>query len=69
MRKRVLAADWFETGVPMEMEGKEYMAPVKWESYLLHLFGEHYMELPPEDQRICHSDLSSIRFDVQEEGR
>ncbi len=69
MRKRVLEADWFETGVPMEMEGKEYMAPVKWESYLLHLFGEHYMELPPEDQRICHSDLSSIRFDVQEEGR
>ena len=45
----------------MEMEGKEYMAPVKWESYLLHLFGEHYMELPPEDKRKTHP-ISRLRL-------
>lgn len=67
MRMRVLNAEWFGEGVPMVLEGKEYRAPSMWESYLLHLYGEDYMELPPVDKRICHSDLDSIRFNIAEE--
>lgn len=64
MTKRILRSEWFGNGTELEMEGKMYMAPEKWEGYLLHLFGKSYMQLPPEDQRICHSDLDAIRFDT-----
>lgn len=63
MRMRVLHADWFGEGVKMELNGKEYLAPSKWESYLLHLYGENYMTLPPVEQRVVHSDLEAIRFE------
>ena len=66
MIRRVLESEWFGDGTELELEGKMCMAPAKWEGYLLHLFGESYMELPPEDKRVCHSDLDSIRFDMSE---
>lgn len=58
LRLRVLRSEWFGEGTPLEFEGKMYVAPSQWEKYLLHLFGETYMQLPPEDKRFCHVNLS-----------
>ncbi len=63
MTKRILKSEWFGEPTELEMNGRMYMAPGKWEGYLLHLFGENYMELPPQEDRVCHGDLDSIRFD------
>ncbi len=62
VQRRVLKTEWFGEGIPMELEGKEYMAPSHWEGYLLHLFGKDYMQLPPPKDRVCHGDLEHIRF-------
>lgn len=64
MTKRILKSEWFGEPTELELAGRMYMAPEKWEKYLLHLFGETYMQLPPEEQRVCHSDLDAIRFDT-----
>ena len=58
LRLRVFHSDWFGDGTPVEFEGKIYTAPSQWEKYLLHLFGETYMQLPPEEKRFCHLNLS-----------
>lgn len=62
MTRRILKSEWFGEPTELELNGRMYMAPEKWEKYLLHLFGKNYMELPPEDQRVCHGDLDAIRF-------
>lgn len=64
MIRRVFKTDWF-LGEPktMEFEGRQYSVPANWENYILHLFGENYMELPPEEMRVCHTDLMKINFD------
>ncbi len=64
MTKRILKSEWFGEPTDLELAGRMYMAPEHWEKYLLHLFGETYMQLPPEEQRVCHSDLDAIRFDT-----
>lgn len=42
-----------ESAVPVEFEGKMYNAPVGYEKYLHNLYGD-YMQLPPEEKRVCH---------------
>ncbi|MCC8073234.1 MAG: LicD family protein [Clostridiales bacterium] len=64
MIRRRLDSDWFGKPIDMEFEGVMLPAPGKWEGYILHLFGENYMELPPEEDRICHTDFERIITDV-----
>ena len=64
--KRVLQREWFEgNGIEMEFEGKMYTVPNGWREYLEYLFGENYMELPPEDKRINHFNFYEVDFDVK----
>lgn len=65
MIRRRLDADWFGTPGEMVFEGESLPVPEKWESYLLHLFGETYMELPAEEDRICHTDFDRIIIDPE----
>lgn len=67
MTKRILEAEWFGEGTELEFEGMMCMAPEKWEGYLIHLFGENYPELPPQEQRVCHCNLDEIRFGDEDE--
>ena len=46
--------DIFKNTRFLQFEGKEYPVPGKTEEYLTILYGENYMELPPEDQRVSH---------------
>lgn len=67
IRKRVLKKEWFEdAGLEMEFEGKMYAVPKGWKEYLIHLFGNDYMKLPPEEERINHFNFYEIKFDTEE---
>ena len=41
----------FDSGVPMEFEGKNYLCPVDYNDVLTSLYGPDYMTPPPEDKR------------------
>ena len=46
----------------LEFEGKKYMAPCKYEDFLIQLFGENYMELPPVEKRVTRHPIKKIDF-------
>ncbi len=39
-----------------------FPVPVRYDEYLRFSYGDHYMELPPEDERIPHHDIAQIDF-------
>ncbi len=47
-------------GTPRQLmfEGIEMDVPEKYETFLLQTYGKNYMELPPEEKRICHGNSS-----------
>ena len=68
MIRRVFKTDWFfGEEVTMEFEGRQFRVPTNWEKYLLHLFGKNYMQLPPVEMRICHTDFTKINFESDKE--
>lgn len=68
LKKRVMKKEWFvDSGLEMDFEGRKYTIPAGWEEYLKHLFGPHYMSLPPEEKRINHFNFYEVNFNVEEE--
>lgn len=68
MIRRVFKTDWFfGEEITMEFEGRQFRVPTNWEKYILHLFGKNYMELPPMEMRICHTDFTKINFESDKE--
>lgn len=49
--------------VELEFEGKRYKAPVGYDSWLRHFYGD-YMQLPPEEKRCSHHSFEAY---VQEQ--
>ena len=47
-------------GKPQQLmfEGIEMDVPEKYEIFLLQTYGKNYMQLPPEEKRICHGNSS-----------
>jgi len=64
--KRVLKKEWFSDFKYMEFEGRKLKVPIGWEGYLIHLFGQNYMDLPPESKRVNHFNFYDIKFDDEE---
>lgn len=61
--RRVFPAEWFvDDGTMMEFEGKMYKVPAGWKEYLVHLFGENYMEWPPVWDRAIHFNFYDVDF-------
>ncbi|MBO4389007.1 MAG: LicD family protein [Spirochaetales bacterium] len=42
--------------------GEQFECPVDNDRYLTHLFGPHYMELPPIEKRVTNHNVLSIQF-------
>lgn len=61
--KESFLIEQFDPPVFVEFEGEKFKAPNDYHSYLCKLYGESYMELPPEDKRITH-DPVKLSFDI-----
>lgn len=53
--KEIMPIEFFEGVTELSFEGRNYMAPVNYDAYLRHIFGE-YMQLPPEEDRVGHHE-------------
>lgn len=65
--KRVLKSEWFTGEETMQFEDGSFYVPKGWKEYLIHLYGEYYMELPPVEKREVHLNLSKVRFPKEDE--
>lgn len=50
--KEIFPVEGFINTTQVEFEGEYYRAPLQWENYLVTLYGENYMQLPPESERV-----------------
>ena len=48
---------FFRNTVNLEFEGKMFKCPANYDRYLKLIYGDDYMQLPPEDKREVHSYL------------
>ena len=55
----------FGEGVFLQFESVRIRVPKEYEKYLIHLYGERYMELPPENERNHHA-IDEIVFLAEE---
>lgn len=60
--KQCRKRDVYSPHCDLEFEGKKYMAPCKYEDFLIQLFGANYMELPPIEKRITRHPIKKIDF-------
>ncbi len=54
--------EWFRKAVRVEFEGQQLPIPVGYDGYLRMAFGE-YMQLPPEEKRVCHHEFEVMDMD------
>ena len=52
--REIVPSDYFGEPVLLEFQGIELSCPRKYKEYLTAIYGENYMQLPPEDKRIQH---------------
>ena len=70
LSKQTMPVEWYGEGVPIEFEGRMYNAPKEYEKVLSSIYGNNYMQLPPENKRRMHypvkvvfSDGSTMEFE------
>ncbi len=51
--------EYFASAVRMDFEGHKMPLPVGYDGYLKMAFGD-YMQLPPEEKRVCHHEFEVI---------
>ena len=61
MRKTYFAKDFADV-VYLDFEGHKMPAMAGYDNYLKEAFGD-YMQLPPEDERVCHHDVEFVDCD------
>ena len=49
-------------GIRIRFENGEYLAPIRYIDFLVQLFGENYMDLPPIEKRVTRHPIKEIRF-------
>ena len=50
----IVPSDYFGEPVSLEFEGIDLSCPSEYKEYLVAIYGENYMQLPPEDKRNQH---------------
>ena len=58
--------NWHGEGRVIQFEDRQYVCPSKAESYLKQIYGERYMELPPENKRKTHYPVRVVFSDGEE---
>lgn len=52
--KEIVPRDYFSEPTTLEFEGIPLKVPKRYEEYLTAIYGEDYMQLPPEEKRVPH---------------
>lgn len=52
--KEIVPSDYFSEPATLEFEGISLKVPKRYEDYLIAIYGENYMQLPPEEKRVPH---------------
>lgn len=52
--REIVPSNYFGKPVSLEFEGINLSCPCQYKEYLTAIYGENYMQLPPEDKRIQH---------------
>ena len=60
--KEVFPEEWFSETVKMQFEGIDVNVPAEYDKILTKMYGD-YMQLPPEDKRKPHHELSAFDLD------
>ena len=60
-KRECVPAAWLDSTVPLVFEGLTLPAPVEYDAYLCHAYGD-YMTLPPESERVAHHYLVKLDF-------
>lgn len=55
--KEYFKKEWFGTGEVLDFEGAKVNAPANWDSVLKTIYDDHYMQLPPEEERDKHNTV------------
>ena len=63
--KQTMPKKVYEPFTEVLFEGKSYYAPNDTDYFLRRLYGNNYMELPPEEKRITHDPVNLV-FDTRE---
>ncbi len=66
IKKQVHPKDKYLPAKELEFEGKRYNVPNDYEYVLKKIYGNNYMELPPEEKRVTHNPMK-IKFEDGEE--
>ncbi len=64
--KQTMLRSKYEPSCEVEFEGKLYKTLGEYEYFLNRIYGEDYMQLPPEEKRITHMPLK-VSFDTTKE--
>ncbi len=59
--KEEIPEEWFGVGCKVIFENMELNAPIKYDQYLSHIYGD-YMSLPPEEKQITVHNIEIIDF-------
>ena len=62
MKCGAFPAEWFDETVDKEFCGRKYPIPARYDDYLRHWYGEHYMEWLPICDRTSVHDV--VRIDL-----
>lgn len=57
-RRKLMSMNIFKEFQELEFEGKKYKCIKNTHDYLVAMYGNDYMQLPPEEKRVCH--LASV---------
>lgn len=60
--KEIVEHDVFREQIPVSFEGYTLFAPIGYDIYLKHLYG-NYMELPPVEKRCSHHEFKAYWLD------
>ena len=66
-KSRVYSKALIGKGSLLEFEGHQFYGPEQYEDMLRQMFGERYMELPPQGRRIYPHTISELQFPGRED--
>lgn len=63
-KKDIFQRKWFEDSIDVEMEGRKYKVPAKYDDILTHIYGD-YMKLPDEKDRVAHHGYKIYKKNIE----